>query len=285
MSNRYIPYGYAFEGGQPIPHPQESEIVREIFTQYCAGDSLKVIAENLTSRRIEYCSGKTTWDKARIKRILENNRYLGESDYPAIIEKEQFVAANLKKENTNTNKLVIDDDTKLFKEMTVCAECGKKVTRRTDSRFAEPVSWKCPDCVWSVRRSDERFMAQVVEIMNCLIADPDMALPPEQPQEIYSIESKRLVNEFHRALDSGHTSEDELIKLVMQIGSANYQAINSTEAISARLAADFEKNEPQPTFQRALFQRTVRRILLNPDGEVALELQNRKTIPERKDQT
>ncbi len=285
MSNRYIPYGYAFKGGQPVLHPHESEIVREIFTRYCAGDSLKVIAENLTSRRIEYSEGKASWDKARIKRILENGKYIGESGYPAIIEKAQFVTANLKKEATSTNKLVIDDDTKLFKEMTFCAKCDRKIARRTDSRLAEPVSWKCPECGWSVRMSDERFKAQVVEIMNDLIADPGMVLPPEQPQEVYSIESKRLVNEFHRALDSGQASENELIKLVMQIGSANYQAINSTEAISARLAADFEKHEPQPTFQRELFQRTARRILLRPDGDLMLELQNRKAIPERNDLT
>lgn len=106
MSNRYIPYGYKFEGGQPVPHPAESEIVREIFNQYCTGDSLKVIAEELTSRKVEYSQGKANWDKARIKRILENARYIGENDYPAIIEKEQFVAANLKKETTNTNKLM-----------------------------------------------------------------------------------------------------------------------------------------------------------------------------------
>jgi GNAT superfamily N-acetyltransferase len=50
MSNRYIPYGYKFEAGQPVPHPDESQIVGEIFHRYCAGDSLKVIAEDLTNR-------------------------------------------------------------------------------------------------------------------------------------------------------------------------------------------------------------------------------------------
>lgn len=134
MSNRYIPYGYKFEGGQPLPHPDESAIVREIFDRYCTGDSLKVIAEDLTHRQVEYNSGKTSWDKARIKRILENDRYIGSDEYPALIAKEQFVKANLKKEQTSTNKLTIGDDTKLFKEMTFCAKCGKKVTRRTDTR-------------------------------------------------------------------------------------------------------------------------------------------------------
>ena len=110
MSNRYIPYGYKFEAGQPVPHPDESQIVGEIFHRYCAGDSLKVIAEDLTNRQLEYSPGKISWDKAPIKRILENSRYIGSDEYPALIQKEQFVAANLKNERTNTSKLTIADD-------------------------------------------------------------------------------------------------------------------------------------------------------------------------------
>ena len=209
MSNRYIPYGYKFEAGQPVPYPDESQIVGEIFHRYCAGDSLKLIAEDLTHRQLEYSPGKTSWDKARIKRILENSRY-----------------------------------TKLFKELTVCAKCGKKVTRRTDSRSAEPVSWKCSDCGWSVRLSDDGFKAQVITIMNTLIDTPDTASPDDPAPEVRILESKRLLNEFHRALDSRQASEGELIKMVFEIGAANYQAIDSRESITARLMADFAKSKP-----------------------------------------
>lgn len=90
MSLRTIPFGCKFENGKPVPHSDESEIVKEIFIQYCAGDSLKAIAENLTQRQIEYIPGKTDWHKARIKRMLENGKYAGEGGYPAIVSKEQF---------------------------------------------------------------------------------------------------------------------------------------------------------------------------------------------------
>lgn len=283
MSNRYIPYGYKFEAGQPVPHLDESKIVQEIFDRYCAGDSLKVIAESPTHRQVEYSPGKTSWDKARIKRILENSRYIGSDEYPAVVSKEQFVAANLKKEQTNTNKLTINDDIKLFKELTVCAKCGKKVTRRTDSRFAEPVSWKCPECGWSVRMSDDGFKAKVVGVMNALIDNPSSIASDESPPEVFTLESKRLQNEFHRALDSGQASEDELIKMVFQIGAANYNAIDSREAITARLTADYMKATLLSTFQRELFQRTVRRLLMSADGALSIELQNRKIIAERID--
>lgn len=281
MINRYIPYGYKFEVGQPVPHPDESQVVQEIFDRYSAGDSLKVIAEDLTHRQIEYSPSKASWDKARIKRILENSRYIGSDEYPALVFKEQFVAANLKKEQTNTNKLTIDDDIKLFKEITVCAKCGKKVTRRTDSRLAEPVSWKCPECGWSVRMPDTALKAKVVEVMNALIANPKSAALSEPPQEVIDLEGKRLLNEFHRALDSGQASEGDLIKMVFQIGAANYQAIDSREAITARLAADYTKAEPLSTFQRELFQRTAQRLLMNADGMLSIELQNGKIITER----
>ena len=92
----------------------------------------------------------------------------------------------------------IDDDIKLFKEITVCAKCGKKIIRRTDSRFAEPVSWKCSDCGWSVRLSDDGFKARVISIMNALIDAPDTAAQDESPPEVRTLESKRLLNEFHR---------------------------------------------------------------------------------------
>ena len=91
------------------------------------------------------------------------------------------------------------------------------------------------------------------------------------------------MNEFHRALDSGKASEGELIKMVFQIGAANYQAIDSREAVTARLMADFTKASPSTDFQRELFQRTVRRIQLSPNGPLALELQNRHIVTERKD--
>lgn len=283
MSLRYIPYGYKFENGKPVLHPDECEVVKEIFDQYHGGASLKSIAENLSQRQVEYIPGKADWNKARIKRILENSKYAGENGYPAIIEKEQFVAANVKKMNANKCKPTIDADIKLFKEYIICADCGEKLNRRFDSRFAEPVSWKCPKCGWSVKLGDEALKADVVAIMNQLIANPSLTEIEESPPEVHSLEGKRLVNEFHRALDD-HASEEELLEMVLQIMAEKYTALADAPAITARLAADFSKAQPQSTFQKEIFLRTVRHIRLGGDGKITLELQNGK-ITERDEQS
>lgn len=279
MSLRYISYGYKFEDGRPVPHTDESAIVGEIFTRYCSGESLKALADDLTQRQVTYIPGKTDWNKARIKRILENSRYAGEDGYPAIIGKAQFVAANLKKDTANKSKATVEPEIKLFKEFMVCADCGSPLKRRMDSRFAEPVSWKCEKCGWAVKLGDEALKARVVYLMNRLIADPQLAQVDRPPQEVYSLEGKRLLNEFHRAMDN-HASEEELLEMVLQIMAEKYTALADTPAITARLVADFSKAQQQSTFQKEIFLRTVRHIRLSADGKIALELQNGKTIEE-----
>ena len=44
--------------------------------------------------------------------------------------------------------------------------------------------------------------------MNTLTHDPAALTPDTLPQEVHTLESRRLLNEFHRALDSGKASEE-----------------------------------------------------------------------------
>lgn len=74
MKARSIPFGYKMENGKVIPHPDESQTVGEILSAYLDGRSLLRIAEHLNERRVEYLPGVTGWNKARLKRILEDVR-------------------------------------------------------------------------------------------------------------------------------------------------------------------------------------------------------------------
>ena len=275
MSLRNIPFGYKFENGKPVLHPEESEIVKEIFTLYCAGDSLKAIAENLTQRKIEYIPSKTGWNKARIKRILENIKYADDGGYPAIISKEQFVAANLKKDVANKSNPIADADIKLFKEYTICTDCGNTLQRRADSRFDEPVSWKCHECGWSVKLGDDTLKAAVIGLMNVLIENPSLVEIEQPTQTISTLESKRLRNEFNRAMDS-QAPEEELLEMALRIMAEKYTALADGPAITARLAADFSQAQPHSACQKELFLRTVWHVRLGRDGKITLELQNGK---------
>ena len=72
MKRRTIPFGYKYENGAIMINASSSDIVKEIFSRYLSGDSMLNIAELLNKLHLEYRPGVVGWNKARIKRILED---------------------------------------------------------------------------------------------------------------------------------------------------------------------------------------------------------------------
>ena len=88
MKNRILPYGYCRENGKIILQPQESKILAQIYKEYTDGGSLSGIAKQLNNDGVGYTAGVDAWNKGRLKRLLEDKRYLGTESYPPIIDKE-----------------------------------------------------------------------------------------------------------------------------------------------------------------------------------------------------
>lgn len=92
MGKRKQPFGYKMELGEIVPQPQEAETVRSIYLQYLAGASFKQLAEQLQTENVPYDVDKP-WNKNMVARVLEDERYIGERNFPALIPTEQFHAA------------------------------------------------------------------------------------------------------------------------------------------------------------------------------------------------
>ena len=92
MGKRKQPFGYKMKLGEIVPQPQEAEAVRSIYLQYLAGASFKQLAEQLQTEDVPYDEDKS-WNKNMVARILEDDRYIGEKEFPALIPTEQFHAA------------------------------------------------------------------------------------------------------------------------------------------------------------------------------------------------
>ena len=63
--------------GEIQPKPTESKAVQNIFQAYLNGSSLLAIANWMSSQGIPYNGIDFVWNKNMIKRILENEKYLG----------------------------------------------------------------------------------------------------------------------------------------------------------------------------------------------------------------
>ena len=274
MRNRSIPFGYHYQNGIMAVHPQESQIVQAVSTAYLSGEPLSRIAAHLTAKLVEYLPGCWHWDKARVKRILDNTKYIGNGEYPPIIKEKDFLMAHQQKESANTNRQPVDEDIKLFKGLVHCHHCGGIMVRRMDSRMEHPVTWKCPQCGYFLPLPDEEFKQRVFLLQKKLVEKPLLAETEEETIPVASMEARRLTNVIFRKLDSGDFSEAELVNLALQCAAENYQTINSARHITERLTATLLHAGPLSAFDRELFQRTVLEIHLTRKGEILLKLQN-----------
>ena len=72
---------YAYERGEdgsPRIIPEQAEVVRRIYDSFLAGQSLRMIKEDLERRSVATVSGGSEWSIASIRGILQNEKYCGD---------------------------------------------------------------------------------------------------------------------------------------------------------------------------------------------------------------
>ena len=94
--NRFMGYTKDDEG-HLIIEPTEAEIVKRIYLEYLQGASLKQIGESLESDAILTAAGKARWRPETIKKILKNEKYIGD----ALLQKTYTVDVLTKKRVKN----------------------------------------------------------------------------------------------------------------------------------------------------------------------------------------
>lgn len=94
--NRFM--GYTKDDkGHLVIEPEEAEIVKRIYLEYLQGASLKQIGEGLEEDGILTAAGKAKWRPETIKKILSNEKYIGD----ALLQKTYTVDVLTKKRVKN----------------------------------------------------------------------------------------------------------------------------------------------------------------------------------------
>ena len=97
------------KNGEIHQESAESKAVQEIFRLYLDGNSLLAIASMMSSKGVSYNGINTVWNKNMIKRILENEKYIGRNGYPVLIDDETFQKANFQKKMKSTARAEISE--------------------------------------------------------------------------------------------------------------------------------------------------------------------------------
>lgn len=283
---RKTPFGYMIQDGLIQPHSQEADVVRYIFGQYLAGDSLLAIAEDMTRQGICYHSHTAEWNKNMVKRILENSKYIGADNWPRLVSDEDFTAAQRQRTERNTYA-PLSTDIRPIQGKVVCGLCGMKMIRGNRSHGL--VHWKCqnPDCGQSISLNDEALAELVDERLRELSQSPHLLTAPEPKRADLSMDAIRLQNELTLALNRGSESPEYIKTLALAVTAQRYgQLPDPTPAHDMeQLQVRLEQGPADAGALAALLTTAVRAIRLTPGKNVELELVNGQIIAEKEAQS
>lgn len=278
MKNRKVKYGYAYQNGIIKVNPTESTTVKRIFDLYISGMSLIKIAQLLISENVAYMVDEASWNKGKIKRIIDDEIYTGTDIYPSIISKDIFEKANKVKSARDTQKGVDrSSDIYNLNVPILCADCGTTLKRNHEKRCVQGTRWVCKnyECHKIIHLNDDTLIEQITDLLNRIIKNPDL-IKEDNDCNIISKETVRLENEIRKALEYGEFNKDNITGMIFRNASLKYANIKTINHITEKLRADFNIS-PLSAFSLSLFSQTVNAITLDKDY-IEITLKNNQKI-------
>lgn len=225
--NRTIPFGYMMKNGEITANPKEVLAVGTIFSEYLVGKSLSEIADQMT---VPYSEG-IRWNKNMVKRILENEKYLGTEIYPQLIGKDIFKTANERKVKKATSLCVISEELQAVRNMTFCRECGRRLFRSGGNCRSE--KWDChnPECSrFEYRITDNMLIGAIMNVLNTVIANPDLIEDTTSiGTYIPTAEIHRQQNEINRMIDSPQIDYDKAKDEILRLAEIKYSCCTHSD--------------------------------------------------------
>ena len=216
MTNRKQLYGYCIRNGERTIVPEEAGTVSRVFTLYTQGLSYQAIADTLNGERIPYSLEVPLWDRHKIKRMLENPRYMGQNGYPPVIDAELFQKVQHCIQ-AKTAGYAPKEDRPALKLMGClrCAHCGGSFRRLAGkNRRTDTLYLKCGGCGAVITISDSGLLSETAR----QVAQHDA--PVQEPYRP-SGEVVRLTNAINRELERPSEPE-EAVSLILRCAAARY---------------------------------------------------------------
>lgn len=257
MTNRKVLYGYQIRDGALEIVPEEQRIVRMVFTLYNAGASYQSISDSLNHQNIPYCAEVPTWNKHKVKRLLENPRYIGKDGYPVMLDAADFQAARDKTAEKNVSRQPRREKSPVAHLASYLrCTCGAKMTRIGGGwQDSDKVYLKCANCGNTIITDMDAMVTEIVrQFRTHEYQAPDTYVP--------SAEVIRLNNAINRGLEQPESPE-AVMMLILQGAAARYDCCPDP-------ICEYENSDRLTKVDWHRFHRAVSHITITPDTTVTL---------------
>ena len=232
MATRRLPYGYRFDGTTIIIDDIEGKVVKKIYELFCEGIYITKIKNYIKNFDMS---------RHKVKRILEDDVYIGKNDLPPIIDEDLFETAQ-KIKNQRLDEIgksqykpysYVKEN---FENKIVCGECGADYHRY---KRGEEYVWNCSHkvfkrkiCCKNISLSDEQIENIWSRIVDKINKNPKLLECKENSLKQNSGRYQALDREIKMA-ETGEKgySQEELIKLIYKRASVMYEMSDYKEEI------------------------------------------------------
>ena len=268
--------------GEIVEEPTESQAVKDIFNLYLNGKSMSEIARQMSISQISYNGITFDWNKNMVKRILENEKYLGKDGYPVLIDNETFNHANARKKSKATSVNEISEELQIIRSLTYCKECGHRLSRIGGNTQTD--KWDCrnPECSrFNYRLTDNMIKDILLHILNAVIANPDL-LDTDSEISAYTtnIKVKCQQNEINRLMDNPEIDSEKVKTEILRLAELKYDCCTYDESPQKTeyLKELLSDREQLNIIDYDLLKSCVSRILIGHFYTVEIEFINGVTI-------
>ncbi len=268
--------------GEIIAEPTESQAVKDIFKLYLDGKSMSEIARQMSISQISYNGITFDWNKNMVKRILENEKYLGKDGYPVLIDNETFNHANARKKSKATSVNEISEELKIIRSLTYCKECGHRLSRIGGNTQTD--KWDCRNIECSrfnYRLTDNMIKDILLHILNAVIANPDL-LDTDSEISAYTtnIKVKCQQNEINRLMDNPEIDSEKVKTEILRLAELKYDCCTYDESPQKTeyLKELLSDREQLNIIDYDLLKSCVSRILIGHFYTIEIEFINGVTI-------
>jgi len=272
---RAIPFGYKMESGDIVPHPEETEAVVFIYDSYHRGESYLTIANAMCGLGVRYHEASAEWNKHMVKRILENPKYIGQNEYPAILPADIWNGAQTirdrKTAGYNNQSLCVETVKRSF----FCGECGAAISK--DASIKDGIRhWHCSntECGVAVTMRDSALEKAIITLLNRLISAPELFDVPESAKRAASLEAARIQNKINHELNKADIDEEYLTSLILSCAAEKYAVLDDVtdQRKITRLKVDLQEQALLTAFDSVLYHDAVEAVLVMADKTIALRI-------------
>lgn len=295
MANRMISYGYGIKDGTFSVMDAEAAIVKRIFAEYIDGKLLQDIADELTREQVEFYMGNCVWNKNRIARIIDNEKYIGADGYPQIIDDDDFVYARQLKEEKGAKKIHFDETIEYLRNNKItCSQCGAPMKRISKWRSRE--KWMCRQgCKNEIYIADNIIFGGINAILYQITQNPDCVRPIDEEKKP-NLEIRRRMSEINRLLSSSNptfTVGKKIRKLSQQLVALRQQrdlekkkmeAMPKAKSEIERMKKMFEEKENFITYRDEVVRCVVECIRVADKETISIILKGGYTVDVKLDE-